>query len=83
MKLCFHAVGEGLLNQSLELFNGYQLLLHCKQSKCLYLQAVDNLKIKYISPAQILEEIVLSTKTRIKDVIVNNIRGTSRLVTFI
>lgn len=83
MKLYFHAVGEGLLNQFLELFNGYQLHLHCKQSKCLYLRAVDNLKIKYITFAQILEEIVLSTKTRIKDVILNNIRGTSRLVTFI
>lgn len=46
MKPYLHAVGEELLNQSLELFNCHQLLLHCKQSKCLYLQAVGNLQIK-------------------------------------
>ncbi|KAH1187622.1 hypothetical protein KIL84_020371, partial [Mauremys mutica] len=36
------------------------------------LHAVDNLEIKYISSTQIHEEIVLSAKTRVKDVIVNN-----------
>uniref|UniRef100_A0A8C5PIE1 AAA+ ATPase domain-containing protein n=1 Tax=Leptobrachium leishanense TaxID=445787 RepID=A0A8C5PIE1_9ANUR len=41
-------------------------------------QAVDNLKIKYISSVQIHEEIVLSTKAKIKAVIENNIHGPSR-----
>ncbi|XP_018409373.1 PREDICTED: dynein heavy chain 3, axonemal-like [Nanorana parkeri] len=41
-------------------------------------QAVDNLKIKYISSVQIHEEIVLSAKTRIRAVIENNMRGPSR-----
>ncbi|XP_073507678.1 dynein axonemal heavy chain 3-like [Phyllobates terribilis] len=41
-------------------------------------QAVDNLKIKYISSVQIHEEIVLSAKARIKAVIENNVHGPSR-----
>ncbi|XP_053321162.1 dynein axonemal heavy chain 3-like [Spea bombifrons] len=41
-------------------------------------QAVDNLKIKYISSVQIHEEIVLSARARIKAVIENNIHGPSR-----
>ncbi|CAH2277605.1 Hypothetical predicted protein [Pelobates cultripes] len=41
-------------------------------------QAVDNLKIKYISSVQIHEEIVLSAKARIKAVIENNIHGPNR-----
>ncbi|KAM4676017.1 dynein axonemal heavy chain 3-like [Discoglossus pictus] len=41
-------------------------------------QAVDNLKIKYISSVQIHEEIVLSAKARIKTVIENNIHGPNR-----
>ncbi|KAM4037486.1 dynein axonemal heavy chain 3-like [Anomaloglossus baeobatrachus] len=41
-------------------------------------QAVDNLKIKYISSVQIHEEIVLSAKARIKAVIENNMHGPSR-----
>ncbi|XP_073479664.1 dynein axonemal heavy chain 3-like [Aquarana catesbeiana] len=41
-------------------------------------QAVDNLKIKYISSIQIHEEIVLSSKARIRAVIENNMRGPHR-----
>ncbi|XP_053575219.1 dynein axonemal heavy chain 3-like [Bombina bombina] len=41
-------------------------------------QAVDNLKIKYISSVQIYEEIVLSAKERIKNVMENNIHGPNR-----
>ncbi|XP_073413059.1 dynein axonemal heavy chain 3-like [Dendrobates tinctorius] len=41
-------------------------------------QAVDNLKIKYISSVQIHEEIVLSAKARIKAVIENNMHGPNR-----
>ncbi|KAM4746905.1 dynein axonemal heavy chain 3-like [Rhinophrynus dorsalis] len=41
-------------------------------------QAVDNLKIKYISSVQIHEEIVLSAKAKIKAVIENNIHGPNR-----
>ncbi|XP_031754732.1 dynein heavy chain 3, axonemal [Xenopus tropicalis] len=41
-------------------------------------QAVDNLKIKYISSVQIHEEIVMSAKARIKIVIENNLYGPNR-----
>ncbi|XP_068129764.1 dynein axonemal heavy chain 3-like [Hyperolius riggenbachi] len=41
-------------------------------------QAVDNLKIKYISSVQIHEEIVLSAKARIKTVIENNMLGPNK-----